>query len=86
VQELGRSVRQAWDLQSSGVSAAFTPHATDADGPMEHCVEHHFRDLELGSVSTHTQVPVNGTSQSRPNPHGVDSSLERSQGSVGDFA
>jgi hypothetical protein len=61
------------------------PQATDADGPMGHRVEHHFWYLELGSVSTHTQVLVNGTSQSRPNPRGVDSSMECSRGSVGAF-
>jgi hypothetical protein len=38
------------------------PYASDADGPMGHRVQHQPRDLELGSVSTHTQVPVNGTS------------------------
>jgi hypothetical protein len=63
------------------------PHqATDADSPTGHCIEHHSRDLELGSVASHTQVPINGTSQSRPNIHVVDSSAEWVQSSVGEFA
>jgi hypothetical protein len=63
------------------------PHQdTDADGPMGHRIKNHSRDLELGSVATHTQVSVNSTSQSRPNFHVIDSSAERVRGSVGDFA
>jgi hypothetical protein len=64
-----------------------SPPTGDADVPSGHRVANSHRDRELGSVFTHTQVPVNNTSQSMPPDSGVGASLERSHDShsAGEF-
>jgi hypothetical protein len=65
-----------------------SPSTCEADGPSGHRVEHSPQNLEFGLVFTHTQVPVNGTSKSKPPICVVDAALDhlcRSQ-PVGDFA
>jgi hypothetical protein len=51
-----------------------------ADGPDGHNVDNIPRDREYGSVFTHTQIPTNGTSQTKPISHTLESSHERPGG------
>jgi hypothetical protein len=60
------------------------------DGPVGHRVENTPRDREYGSVFTHTHIPTNGTSQTKPNSRNLESLHERQgdhqSGTFGDFA
>jgi hypothetical protein len=61
-------------------ASARQPSSLTTDSPEGHHVKHNHRDREFGSMHTHTHIPINGTSQSKPQFPSIESSHERPSG------